>query len=133
MVFLYHIDHIADETLEGFADHSNKCMTTSLQPDRNVGSSSFMLAAVFRSVPVLVEGVRTNFFRLGCPVYCAQLFPPPGPGHWRSSWILLLSPPSLDFLDTPSSRPVIFCHLVSTIYLHESLKVLSAGYLNEIE
>ena len=95
MVFLYHIDHIADETLEGFADHSNKCMTTSLQPDRNVGSSSFMLEAVFRLVPVLVEGVRTNVFRLGCPVYCTQLFPPPGPGHWRSSWILLLSPPSL--------------------------------------
>ena len=47
-------------------------MTTSLQPNRNETTSSFMLEALFRSVPVLVEGVRTNFFGLGCPIYCAQ-------------------------------------------------------------
>ena len=56
------------ETLQALKSY----MTTSLQPNRKVTSSSFMLEALFRSVPVLVEGVRTNFFGLGCPIYCTQ-------------------------------------------------------------
>ena len=65
-----------------------------------------MLEAASRSVPLLVEGVKTNFYGLGYPAYCTQptlsaillAFVLGG----LYNWIFCLPPSPLDFLDFPS-------------------------------
>ena len=78
--------------------------------------------------PCLGRGSQDKFLRpwLSHLLHTTRCrFSPLGPGHWGSSWILLLSPRPWDFLDTPST----WCPPSSTT--SPSRYSALAGYLNE--